>query len=90
MKNWNASEAKIHFSQVLENSAAEPQTILKHGKPVSVVVSYPAFKGVQDYPPKAKSTSEWLEELIKINRHEEDMPEPERSDRRQPDWESGE
>ena len=90
MKSWNASEAKIHFSQVFENSEAKPQLVLKHGKPVSVVVSYSAFRNVHDYPPKPSSTSGWLEELEEINRHEDDVPEPVRSDRKQPDWEFGE
>lgn len=85
MKNWPASEAKLHFSQIIDDSVKEPQIVLRRGKPVSVVVGYSAFTDAGSRPGE-KSTRKWLEELQEINRREEDFCAPERSDREQPDW----
>ena len=86
MKYWDATAAKRNFSQVLSNSGESPQIVEKHGKPVSVVISFEEFERTEKLRRK-KTVSVWLAELADINNREEDMDEIVRSDRKQPDWE---
>lgn len=45
----NATEAKIHFGEVLMNSAKEPVIIEKNGRKVSVVISYETYQKLEEY-----------------------------------------
>lgn len=41
-KTWKLEDAKTQFSQLIREAEHEPQIILRHGKPVAVVSSFPA------------------------------------------------
>ena len=86
MERWDATQAKRHFSQLLSDSAEGPQIVEKHGRPVSVVVSFDDFQRFRELRER-KSVSGWLSELSDIHSLEGDMDEVVRSDRPQPDWE---
>lgn len=86
MERWDATQAKRHFSQIISDSAEQPQVVERHGKAVSVIVSYEDFQRFQELRER-KSISGWLSDLSDINSREGDMDAVVRSDRPQPDWE---
>ena len=85
MKTWDSTNAKQHFSAVLNSSMVEPQIVERRGKPVSVIISYDNFLKSKIVNEKQSITG-WLNELNNINGTEEDMPDVLRADRSQPDW----
>jgi prevent-host-death family protein len=85
MNKWQSAEAKQKFSHVIDESAREPQVIYRREKPVSVIIGYTDFEK-DGFEAEKKTTRMWLEELKELNRLEGDFTPPDRTDRRQPDW----
>ncbi len=86
MKTWQATKAKQHFSQIIDAVKVEPQLVIRRGEPVGVVISYQDYLNSKSLHEK-KSLENWLYELKYINEKEEEMPEIDRVDREQPNWE---
>jgi len=85
MKTWQATIAKQHFSQVIDAVKEEPQLVIRRGEPVGVIISYQDYLDSRSLQEK-RSLEGWMNELRTINEMEEDMPDIERLDREQPDW----
>ena len=85
MKNWNATDAKQRFAELLASAVNEPQALYRRGKPVGVMMSYEDFTRTRLLQQK-KTTAAWLQELREICREEDDMDDVVRSDREQPVW----
>ncbi len=47
MKSLASGEAKTNFGRLLDMSQREPVTIEKHGRPVSVILSFEEFERYQ-------------------------------------------
>ena len=85
MKNWNATDAKQRFAELIASVVKEPQALYRRGKPVSVMISYEDFTRSHLLQQK-RTTAAWLQELREICREEDDMDDVVRSDREQPAW----
>jgi prevent-host-death family protein len=48
MKSMSAKDAKNEFGRLLDTARAEPVTILKHGRPVVVVLSVEEFERLKE------------------------------------------
>lgn len=47
MKSWQVQQAKTHLSEIMDRAAREgPQTITRHGKPTSVLMSVEGFEAL--------------------------------------------
>ena len=79
MQGWNASKAKVYFSQILDNAVTEPQLVYRHGKPTGVLLSYEEYMRNRHHI-GTKPLSAWFDELQQID--EGDFTPPERSDRK--------
>ena len=88
MREWNATEAKQHFGELLNASDAEPQMITVRGAPRAVLVEAQQFSRVARFGVQA-TVSEWLERLRRLEDDAMDLDLPEREDRADgfgPDW----
>ena len=47
MKYFTAKDAKNQFGRLLDQSRAEPVLVVKHGRPVAVLVSYEEYERVE-------------------------------------------
>lgn len=86
MQDWTASTAKLHFSQVLDSAAAEPQVVYRRGKPVGVVLSYAEYTRNRHLLGQ-KSLAAWLADLRQIDDGDDAAPDfeaPQRRDRPDP------
>jgi prevent-host-death family protein len=48
MKYFTAKDAKNQFGRLLDQSRAEPVLVVKHGRPVAVVLSYEECERVEE------------------------------------------
>jgi antitoxin Phd len=48
MKYFTANDAKNQFGRLLDQSRAEPVLVVKHGRPVAVVLSYEEYERVEE------------------------------------------
>lgn len=81
MNSWNATDAKRHFAEVLSRAEEAPQVVTKHGKPVSIVLSYESFLASREHH-RDRSVDRWLQDLRAWVDSEAEPDIPERTSRR--------
>jgi len=81
-KEWSATDAKRHFSEVLAEAAVAPQIVLLRGKPAGVIVSYERFLHGEEHASQ-RSVSDWLRDLESLRENEPDPEIPQRVGRRE-------
>jgi prevent-host-death family protein len=79
LHSWTAADAKVSFSEVLDLAHAEPQLILRHGKPVGVVIDWDLYQSRRSA--LLPGFDSWLAELSNINQREGEFDLPPRLDR---------
>lgn len=80
MKEWNATEAKQHFGELLSASDTEPQMITVRGTPRAVLVDAEQFARVSKLGVQA-TVAGWLQRLAALDEDAVDLDLPERADR---------
>lgn len=84
MKTWKLQDAEIHFSEIVQNSAKEPQMVIDEDKPLAVVIDIQTYRNfVKTSSSQYRPTiSELLDELHKIQEDETvEIEIPSRQDR---------
>lgn len=81
--HWTAAEAKAAFSSVIDQAAAAPQVIERHGKPAGVVIGWETYRRHRGELEAHMETL--LDELADINTREGEMDEVVRTDRPLPE-----
>ncbi len=87
MNQWNISEAKAKFAQVVLSSGETPQIICNRGKPISAMIRIDLFHELMALRRKSEkpTVAELLDELKDIRRFETvDIEIPLRRDRPNP------
>lgn len=79
LRPWNAAEAKVNFGTLLDRAEAQPQMILKRGRPAAVLISYDTWKRAEGA--FATPLARMLDELNDLHRREGDFELPPRMDR---------
>lgn len=85
---WKISDAKAHFSEVVQASVQAPQLLYSRNKPVAAIIGMAEFQAFQRYQSHAQrpTMEALLAELDGINQVEADFGEaPPRMNRPQPD-----
>ncbi len=88
--DWNIADAKSHFSDLIKKSEQVPQVISRHGRQVSVVLSYNSYIALKHYASDRESAAR-IGEFLRFSRQlaEEDggvdLELPPRSNRAVPD-----
>ncbi len=62
---WKVSEAKAHFSEMLDRAQTEPQTIENRGEGVAVVISLAEYRTLQNLR-EARKPSEKLMQFLRF------------------------
>ncbi|GAK50888.1 prevent-host-death family protein [Candidatus Moduliflexus flocculans] len=72
MKTWKLHDAEIHFSEIVQNSAKEPQMVIDEEKPLAVVIDIMVYRNfVKNSSSQYRPTiSELLDELHTIQEDE--------------------
>lgn len=75
MKEWKVSEAKAHFSEMLEQGVREPQVIYNRKRAVAAVLSIEEFERYQAYceSNERPRVDALLSELAVLNREEGEL-----------------
>ena len=83
MNKWKISGAKAKLSKVIELGHKEPQMIVNRDNPVAVLMGIEDFNKFEEFQQKTSkpSVQELLSELQEINRNEDDLDLPLRTDR---------
>ena len=71
MNTWNATDAKRNFSQLLRAAEAQPQLVVRRGKPLGVVIGYQQFVRMEARQ-STDTVAGWLDQLEKIRDQEAD------------------
>lgn len=83
---WNIAQAKQHFSEVVKQSAEQPQLIYNRNRPVAALISaddYAAFEEWRKMRAKPYTLAEEFAEFRQIMQEEgyEGLPQPPRTTR---------
>ncbi len=87
MEQWNISQAKARFTQLIRSSESAPQIVCNRGKPISAMVDIELFNELMALKEKDRTPTipELLEELKSVRQTEQvDIEVPQRCDRPNP------